>query len=311
MTGLVAALALVVAATLGWPPEARGWWAQEAWSPETAMVLFTASPGGEADLFVQRGRAGTPVNLTDTPGQDHWGRWSPDGRRIVFQTLRDGNREIYAMDADGAHPVNLTQHRDEDILPEWSPDGTRILFFSTRGEQRGPQGEFVGNLWVMNADGTGLQRLTRRPLESSFGGAWAPDGRTVVFTRIAPEGDTDIYLLDMVSGTERRLLRRDGSDGGPRFSPDGTRVAFHAQSGEESRIAVISADGTGLAWLTSGGLHYQPTWSPDGRWLLFTGSPLDGGRRNDLFVVPATGGESRALVATDADERTGSWGPGA
>jgi Tol biopolymer transport system component len=133
----------------------------------------------------------------------------------------------------------------------------------------------------------------------------------VLFTRIGPEGDTDIYLLDISSGTEHRLLRREGADGSPRFSPDGTRVAFHAQWGEESRIALVSADGTGLTWITSGGLHYQPTWSPDGRWLLFTGSSLDGSRRNDLFVVPASGGEARALVAGDADERTGSWGPAA
>ncbi len=278
-----------------------------AWSPDTATVLYTASPEGDAELFVRHGAAGEPVDLTRSAGQDHWGGWSPDGTRIVFQTLRDGNREVYVMGADGSGPVNLSRNEAEDLLPEWSPDGARILFFSDRGVPRGPNGELAGHLWVMDADGSGQRRLTREPLPSSYAAAWSPDGRAVLMVRPVA-GDADLHLLDPETGEERVLLARAGADGSGRFSPDGTRIAFHATVGEESRIAVVAADGSGLRFLTESGLHYYPTWSPDGRWLLFTGAP-PGATRNDLLVVSADGGAVTPLVAGPGDERSGSWTP--
>lgn len=281
--------------------------APEAWAPETAAVLYTAAPEGDAELLVREGAAGEPVNLTHHPGQDHWGGWSPDGTRIVFQTLRDGNREVYVMGSDGSHPVNLTRNPAEDLLPEWSPGGERILFFSNRRVPRGPDGELAGHLWVMNADGSDLRRLTRLPLPSTYSATWSPDGKTVLMARPV-NGDVDLVLLDPETGEERPLLRRTGADGAGRYSPDGTRIAFHAAIGEESRIAVVGADGRGLRFLTEGGLHYYPTWSPDGRWLSFTGSP-PGGAQNDLLVVPADGGAVTPLVAGPGDERFGSWAP--
>lgn len=279
--------------------------ARTEWSPAAATVLYTSREHGDAELFVRQGREGSPTNVTSTPGQDHWGSWSPDGRRIVFQTLRDGNREVYVMGADGSDPVNLTHHPAEDLLPEWSPDGRRILFFSTRGHERGAHGEFVGNLWVMDADGSGQRRITAVPLGSSFMGTWAPDGRTILFAR-SVEGNTDLFVTDVDGSNERRLTATPESEGGARYSPDGSRIAFHVSYDGESRIGVMNADGSASRTVTWGGQHYQPVWSPDGRWLLFTGAAL-GAEQYDLLAVPATGGDILPIVATEVDERTGHW----
>jgi len=269
--------------------------------------VYTAAPDGDAELFVRRGRGAPPEDVTRHAGQDHWGSWSPDGTRLLFQSLRDGNREVYAAAADGSDPVNLTRHEAEDLLPEWSPDGRHVLFFSSRGVPRGPNGQLAGNLWVMRADGSDPRQLTAEPLPSTYAGAWAPDGRTVVFARPV-DGDTELHLLDVESGEERLLLVRPGADGGPRFSPDGAWIAFHAQDGEASRIAVVAADGTGLRFLTRGALHHNPMWSPDGRWILFSGAPL-GETVNDLLVVSVDGGGVEPLVAEAGDERLGRWAP--
>jgi TolB protein len=276
-----------------------------AWSPETATVLYTSRENGDSELFVWQDHRGQPTNVTRTLGQDHWGSWSPEGRRIVFQTLRDGNREVYVMNADGSDPVNLTRDPAEDLLPEWSPDGTRILFFSTRGHERGPRGEFVGNLWLMSADGSDQRRLTATPLSSSFMGTWSPDGRTIVFSR-SVDGTTDLFLMDADGTNERPLTATPESEGGARYSPDGRLIAFDVSAGEERRIAVMNADGSGRRVVTEGGQHYQPAWSPDGRWLLFTGGPLAAAQL-DLLAVPATGGSVVPIVSTAEDERSGSW----
>jgi Tol biopolymer transport system component len=274
-------------------------------APERAILLYTAYVDGNADIFRRSGVGGTPERLTQDPAQDHWAAWSPRAERIVFQTLRDGNREVYVMDRDGSHPTNLTRHPEDDLLPAWSPDGSRILFFSTRGQPRGPEGEYMGNLWVMNQDGSSPRRLTRTALTSSFSGSWSPDGRSILFTRDW-EGTLFLHLLDVASGEETRLTHGPESLMGGRLSPDGSRLVASMQVGDESRIVVMDPDGASLRTLTSGAAHYYPTWSPDGRWIVFTGAPL-GSTDHDIHAIPADGGAPVPLIATSADERFGTW----
>lgn len=278
--------------------------AQAVWSPDTATFTYTSTRSGNAEVFRQAGATGKPENLTRNPAQDHWARTSPDGRWIVFQSQRDGNREIYLMPAAGGEATNLTRDPEQDILPEWFPDG-RILFFSTRGEPRGPNGEFRGNLYIMNQDGSGVTRITREPLTSSFGGHVSPDGRRIVFARDV-DGDIEVFQMDADGSAERRLTRMEGGDYGARFSPDGQWIAFHHSAGDEGRIMIMAADGSGIRTLTAGGQHYGPAWSPDGRWILFTGAPL-GAQQFDLLMIPAAGGTVRPLLATEVDERSGEW----
>ncbi len=301
-----AAVLLVVGACGGPEPAAEA--PPPSWSPDTATVLFTSSRSGDSEVYVQRGVAGEAVNLTRDPAPDIGSSWTPDGTGILFQTIRDGNREVYRMAADGSEPLNLSRHPDDDLLAETSPDGSRIVFFSTRGERPAPGEPYPGNLWTMKPDGSEQVRITDRRVGSSFGGAWSPDGRSLVFSRfIAPE-DTELFVLDVTTGEERRLTTRPGSEGGARYSPDGTRIAYHHQVGDTARIAVMDADGGGTRYVTNGGLHYVPSWSPDGRWLIFTGAPL-GGERYDLLAVPVEGGDVVPVVQTEHDERYGSWAP--
>lgn len=274
-------------------------------APERAIVLYTAYVDGNAEIFRRSGADGTPERLTRDPAQDHWAGWSAKAGRIVFQTLRDGNREIYVMEPDGADPTNLTRHPEDDLLPAWSPDGSRILFFSTRGEPRGPAGEYMGNLWVMNADGSSPRRLTQAPLTSSFAGSWSPDGRSILFSRDVG-GTPSLHVLDLASGEETRLTRGPESFMGGRLSPDGSRLVASLQVGDESRIVVMDPGGAMVRVLTSGAAHYYPTWSPDGRWIVFTGAAL-GSTDNDVLAIPADGGHPVPLVATPADERFGTW----
>jgi len=298
LTGPVAVASAVLAATAVACAPAHD-------APERAIVLYTAYVDGNAEIFRRSGAGGSPERLTRNPAQDHWAGWSASAGRIVFQTLRDGNREVYVMGRDGSDPTNLTRHPEDDLLPAWSPDGSRILFFSTRGEDRGPNGEYMGNLWVMKTDGSSPRRLTRTPLTSSFSGSWSPDGRSILFSRDVG-GTTSLHLLDLATGAETRLTRGPESLTGGRLSPDGSRIVASMQVGDESRIVVIDRDGTIARVLTSGAAHYYPTWSPDGRWVVFTGAPL-GSSDHDVLAVPVEGGSPIPLVATPADERFGTW----
>jgi len=300
LMGFLGAVVVVVARGENVPP-------QSPWSPEAAPLVYTSKASGNSDIWLRSDPGGPPVRLTHDEAQDHWASFFPSGTRIAYQSLRGGQREIWVVGLDGGGLVNLSAHPAQDLLPEVSPDGERILFFSDRGIEHGPQ-ELPGHLYLMNADGSAVERITKEPLTSTFAGTWSPDGRAILFAR-SFRGNVDLVRLDLATGREERLPGTEAAEYGGRYSPDGKRIAFHASGpGDEARIMVMNADGGGRRELTRGGQHYDPHWSPDGRWLLFTGAPL-GERQFDLLAVPVDGGEVETIVATELDERSGSWLP--
>ena len=104
--------------------------------------------------------------------------------QIAFSSNRDGNYEIYVMDINGDNPQKLTNHPHADINPSWSPNGKRIVFMSAR-DGHGGHGPSIYEIYVMDADGDNLQKLTNNPSDDRYP-SWSPDGK-----RIAFESDRD------------------------------------------------------------------------------------------------------------------------
>ena len=154
-----------------------------AWSPDgqtIAFVRLNASLG--EPIYVVKADGSRLRNLTPKPvGAYAAPAWSPDGRKIAFVSDRDGNSEVYVMNADGSGKRNLTRDRARDVFPIWSPDGRRIAFLRARLYSNRVRGlgvnRFYGyHLYVMNADGSGLRRLTHN-FTGRYQLVWSPDWR--------------------------------------------------------------------------------------------------------------------------------------
>ena len=125
------------------------------------------------------------------------GAWSPDGKRFAFAHVdsspgngTDANAGLWVVDADGRNRRRVVRYA-VGSNPAWSPDGRRIAF------RRG-----ISDLNVVNADGSGLRRLTRHAENVPRSFAWSPDGRTIAFLH-----NREVYIVKADGSGERRLTQ--------------------------------------------------------------------------------------------------------
>jgi TolB protein len=145
------------------------------------------------------------------------------------------------------------------------------------------------DVWSMNADGTGLTRLTRASGHDAhdFDATLSPDGKRIAYRRERNGGYPEIWVMN-ADGSGRHRLTRDG--GFPIWSPDGSMIAYAPPGGPSgmSWIEIMNADGSGKRRLphTDGGEY--PSWSPDGKQIAFN-SNLSGGAR--MYIVDVDGSQ--------------------
>ena len=209
---------------------------------------------------------------------------------------------IYTINADGSDRRKVTDAQDFGGEPAWSPDGAKLAFTRIT---RDPELwlDLDPDIYVMNADGSGVTRLTFDAQSRSP--AWSPDGNRIAFTRGGVAVADEIYVMNADGSGVARLTSNPFNDNSPTWSPDGSKIAFASQrNGLDYQIYTMNADGTGVTRLTFGpGREVSPAWSPDGSKIAF--SRL-GGR---LFVVNPDGSGLRQLADVEGVGFPVSWSP--
>ncbi len=152
-------------------------------------------------------------------------------------------------------------------------------------------------IYVMNADGTNVTRLTNPPLTSGQP-AFSFDGHKIAFTSDR-DGSSQVYVMSADGSNVARLTTPPGRSGRPAFSPDGRRIAFNSDRDGSDQIYVMNADGTNVTRLTNPpGTNGQPAFSPDGAKIAFVSDrknrigPLVIGGEFQIYVMKVDGGEA-------------------
>jgi Tol biopolymer transport system component len=151
------------------------------YAPDGSKIAFTAKPATSPtrDIYVIGSDGSGLAQLTGGQGNNTYPAFSADGSKIVFDSDRSGTWQVWLMNADGTGQTQLTfDAQPKDQVPDWSPDGSKIAYIADTHGIADTVSPSWGDIWVMNADGTGQHALTNGA--SYYGTAWSPDG-----TRIA------------------------------------------------------------------------------------------------------------------------------
>ncbi len=267
--------------------------------------------------------------------------------QIVFTSDRDGNqvKELYLMDYDGAGQRRITAHNSLTLSPAWSPkadglayaswfegppslywvdiatgqkravvaDDTSVMTpsFSGDGREIAYSGAIRGNweIFAVPTAGGRPRRLTNSNA-TDFNPAWSPNGREIAFTSDRT-GRPQIYLMDRDGTNLRRLTTRGKYNEGASWHPDGTHLVYSHRSDDGVRfdIALLNLVTLEQRLLTADmpGLHEAPSFSPDGRKIVFETSKAGGSRQ--IFVMDANGRRLRQLTSGSHGNFGPSWSP--
>ncbi len=283
---------------------------------KTTCAFF--QPGTDRVLF-----ASTHLDGQAREKQEAELEFRASGRSRRYSWDYDPAMDIFTARRDGSRIERLTSAPGYDAEAAYSPDGSKIVFCSLRGaypleelteeERRIYETDpaYFGDLWIMNADGSGLRRLTDSPGYDG-GPFFLPGGEHVVWRRFDKTGMVaDIHTMRIDGTGERRLTDFQSMSWAPYFHPSGAYAIFASNKQGFGNFELYLVDREGerepVRVTDSDGFDGLPVFSPDGRSLCWTSNRNPAGR-SQLYL--GRWSHERALqLLSESPRRAGAGEP--
>lgn len=265
-------------------------------SPDGSMLAFLRRGADwHTDIYVAEADGGSVRRLTEGLDADKGLCWDRDGASLIFGSRLSGHTTLWRVDVRDAARSWVPIHGEQMMYPSAARHADRLAYQMARFER---------NIWSIRAGRDRDEGIATSPLvnSSSLDDAadHSPDGRHIAF-RSTRSGNQEIWACQIDGEHPVQLTDFGGVGvGSPRWSPEGSRIAFVAQRDGYANLHVADYAERTVRRLTDGPHHdLVPTWSGDGRWL-YCGSNRDGAWR--IWRVPADGDPTRVAHVVLAEE---------
>jgi TolB protein len=225
-------------------------------------------------------------------------RFSPNAQEITFLQYINDQPRVFLMNLDNGMREMVGNFPNMTFAPRFSPDGQRVVMSIGDGG--------AASIVEMDTRSRRTRRLTQTQAIDTAP-CYSPDGRNIVFESDR-DGGQQLHVMSVDGSGARRISYGEGRYATPVWSPRGDLVAFTKQAGGNFLIGVMRPDGSGERILTEGFHNEGPTWSPNGRVILFfrESQGANGGAR--LFSIDLTGYNERR-VQTPSFASDPAWSP--
>lgn len=260
--------------------------------PATRRVkrLAMMDQDGENHKFLTSGAA-----MALTP------RFSPNMQKVTYLSFSGSAPKVYIMDVETGKQELLGHFPGMTFAPVFSPDSSKVLLsFAANGNTE---------IYEMDLVNKTSRQLTKHPAIDTSP-SYSPDGKQIVFNSDRG-GNQQLYIMDADGSNVRRISFGNGRYATPAWSPRGDYIAFTKIAGGQFYIGVMHPDGSGERLLASGYLVEGPTWSPNGRVLMYFRQDKGTARKNapvKLYTIDISGYNER-MVVTPAEASDPAWSP--
>ena len=281
-----------------------------------AALLVAPADGGPSRRLAES----VPIFNVPTPRPQL--RWTPDSRSVSVLGMAEGRPEVFLVSIQNGEARQTTRAPEGVVAYEWSPDGGSLAFLTldpmpAEEERRRADKSYViradaperaTRLVVQQADRPDALRILTPPSQYVDALSWSPDGREIAYSAAPRSGfsaayDARVFVVAIESGAVRTIVDRAGMNTGPRFSPDGTSIAFISTGGHSDIMAsrgltiVPAAGGAPRAYPLDDAWVNEYVWAPDSRSMLIQGNDGTFGRGASMFeqaIVRVAVGDGRA-----------------
>ena len=229
-------------------------------APSVQKIAYLSFDKGKPRIFIMDITTGITEDLGHFDGMNFAPNFSPDGKKLLLSQVIKGNSEIFLYDLNTKKKSRLTNNMAIDTSPSFSPDGKRIVFNLDRASSQ--------QLYVMDADGSNVKRISFGSKGSYATPVWSPRGDYIAFTKI--QNNTFYIGVMHPDGSGERLITEGFLVEGPTWSPNGRVLAFFKQQGPNNEAGIAGPTGLYSIDITGYNERYIPTpqdasdpaWSP-------------------------------------------------
>ena len=224
-------------------------------------------------------------------------RFSPSTQEITYMAYGQGDPRVYLYNIETGQREIVGNFPGMSFSPRFSPDGQRVIMSLQEGSN--------SNIFVMDLRSKATTRLTDTQAIDTAP-SYAPDGSQICFESDRG-GHQQIYVMSAAGGAAQRISFGDGTYSTPVWSPRGDYIAFTRLLQDKFAIGVMKPDGSGERILTEGFHNEGPTFSPNGRVIMFFRDP-GGNSGPSLFTVDISG-RNEQRVPTPSYASDPAWSP--